>query len=259
MFAPKMSAIRQHFSDQIPSWICRLPGVPSYWNALQQTLEGHSGPVNAVAFSPDGKLVASGFDDGTIKLWDVATGALRQTLEGHSGSVNAVAFSSDSKLVASSSHDRTVKLWDTATGALQQTLEGHSGWVNAVAFSSDGKLVASGSHDHTIKLWDASTGALQQTLEVDAVIRTLSFSKSGPYLETDRGLLRFETTCFSIPPSQSEPISDIFVKERWVARDMENLLWLPPAYRATCSAFQDSIVVLGHASGQITILELGPP
>jgi WD40 repeat protein len=124
-----------------------------------------------------------------------------------------------------------------------------------VAISSDSKLVASGSDDGTVKLWDAATGALQQTLKIDTVIRRLSFSKSGPYLETDKGLLRFETTYFSILPPQSEPISDIFVKERWVARDIGNLLWLPSAYRATCSAFEGSILVLGHASCQITILE----
>ena len=111
-----MSVIRQNFSDQIPSWICRLSEVPSNWNALQQTLEGHSGAIYAVAFSSDGKLVASGSDDGTVKLWDTATGALQWTLEDHSGLVNAVAFSSDGKLVASGSHDGTVKLWDAATG-----------------------------------------------------------------------------------------------------------------------------------------------
>jgi WD40 repeat protein len=118
-----------------------------------------------VVFTSDGKLVASGSDDRTVKLWDTATGAPQQTLEGHSDSVNAVAFSSDGKLVASSSYDGRVKLWDAITGALQQTLDGHSDQANAVAISSDGNLVASGSDDHTVKLWDVATGALQQTLE----------------------------------------------------------------------------------------------
>jgi hypothetical protein len=106
--------------------------------------------------------------------------------------------------------------------------------------------VAFGSEDRTVELWDTAKGAPQQTLRVDAVIRGLSFSKSGPYLETDRGLLRFEITHFSAPP-QSEPMSGIFLKERWVAQGMEDLLWLPPDYIATCRAFQGSILVLIRA------------
>ncbi|KAI9785620.1 MAG: hypothetical protein M1816_000367 [Peltula sp. TS41687] len=205
--------------------------------ALQQTLKGHSGVVKSVAFSADGKLIASGSYDRTVKLWDAATGALQQTLEGHSGGINSVAFSADGKLIASGWDDQTVKLWDAATGALQQTLEGHSDGVFSVAFSADGKLIASGSSDRTVKLWDAATGALQQTLEDVGIITELSFSKDGLYLETNRGLLRIQSTHNGMFPLKLERVCDIYVKEQWVGRDMENLLWLPPEYRAACWSF----------------------
>ncbi|KAF3391820.1 hypothetical protein DPV78_010812 [Talaromyces pinophilus] len=165
IFTPERSIVRNTYIDKIPNWIHKLPEVESAWSAVLQTLEGHFGSVQAVAFSPNSKLVASGSSDKTVKLWDSATGTLRQTLEGHSDWVQAVAFSPDGKLVASGSSDKTVKLWDLATGTLQQTLKGHSDWVQAVAFSPDGKLVASGSSDKTVKLWDLATGTLRQTLE----------------------------------------------------------------------------------------------
>lgn len=88
---------------------------------LQQILEGHSGSVWSVDFSPDGRLLAAGSHDKKIQLWDTATGALHQTLEGHSSAVQSVAFSSDNKLLASGSFDDTVRFWDPITGALQDT------------------------------------------------------------------------------------------------------------------------------------------
>jgi WD40 repeat protein len=107
-----------------------------------------------VAFSPDGKTLASGSDDNTIKLWDVATGKEQATLKGHTAWVASVAFSPDGKTLASGG-DTTVRLWDME-GKELATLKGHTKGVNSVAFSPDGKTLASGSQDKTIKLWDVS-------------------------------------------------------------------------------------------------------
>lgn len=94
VFSPKNSLVRTLFQKNVPSWIRRLPEMQSTWNADLQTLEGHTTGVNAVAFSPDGQLVASGSHDSTIKLWDVATGTTTQTLNTDE-SVQELSFSVD--------------------------------------------------------------------------------------------------------------------------------------------------------------------
>ena len=145
----------------------------------------HNNEVKSVAFSPDGKRLATGSWDRTVKLWDAATGQELLTLKGNLGWVMSVAFSHDGKRLATGSSDGTVKLWDAATGQQLLTFKGHSNQVNSVAFSLDGKRLATGCNDPTVKLWDAATGRELLTLKGhSAWVTSVAFSPDGKRLAT---------------------------------------------------------------------------
>jgi WD40 repeat protein/tRNA A-37 threonylcarbamoyl transferase component Bud32 len=158
-----------------------------YWQGLCHsdllTLRGHTDSVSTVAYSPDGQCLASASLDGTVKVWDAATGKELHTLRGPGGPVYGVAYSPDGRRLASGHQEGTVRLWDATTGEEIRAWRGHAGKVGGVAWRSDGRQCASAGADRVVKVWDVDNGQAIYTLpghskEVVAVV----YSPDGGHL-----------------------------------------------------------------------------
>jgi small GTP-binding protein len=150
------------------------PGVK-----LVRTLREHQSSVSEIAWSPDGRMLASSSSDGTILLWDAETGECLHMLEGHKGEVWSVAFDPSGRMLASGGDDETVKLWDSETGECISTLRGHDNYVNCVVFNPLACTMASVS-ETVVKIWDLETHECISTLdEHTGYINSVAFDPAG--------------------------------------------------------------------------------
>ena len=149
------------------------------------TYSGHTAWVQAVAFSADGEMLASGSNDQTVRLWNIKTGQCWKTLRGHTGLVQALAFSADGEMLASGSNDQTVRLWNIKTGQCLSVLSGHRDRVFFTCFHPDGKTLVTGGEDQTVRLWDIQTGYCVKVMEVPINwILAIALSPDGQTLVT---------------------------------------------------------------------------
>jgi WD40 repeat protein len=150
-------------------------------------LVGHTDGVHSVAFSPDGRLLATASHDGTARLWDIASGTQVKLLEGHTGAVYSVAFSPDGHSVATSGADGLVLVWDVGTGDLLSMLQGHQFGVSTVSFTPDGNVV-SGGQDTTIRRWDVSEEKERWRVRADPLgVLCAAVAPDGSLLATGSG------------------------------------------------------------------------
>lgn len=165
---------QQHDRTLVPPWWLSREPAPRWAVAPQadarlSTLEFaancHDSSINSVAWSHDGSRLATAGWDGSVMIWDAASGTCLITLLGHMSGVNSIAWRNDDQQIVSGSADNTVRIWDSISGNCLRVLNGHDKTITKVAWRGDGQQIISAAFDNTLRIWDASSGVRLKTLK----------------------------------------------------------------------------------------------
>ncbi|KAK3899283.1 hypothetical protein C8A05DRAFT_18255 [Staphylotrichum tortipilum] len=180
-FIAPSNELRAHFRSQMHPWIKDIRIAKGIVGKKKDEFNY----VNDLAWTPDGRRIASGSNTAVVRFWHVPTKAALRKFEGATDKISSVAISPDGRTIAAGSDDFTVMVWHLETGDVFHVLEAHSGWVNSVFFSPDGRMLASGSMDQTVALWDAATGkALGRVDNQSSGVNSATFSPDGKLMVT---------------------------------------------------------------------------
>jgi len=222
----------------LPAHCFKTPTPEAVALSPTHILEGHSGGVLSLDFSPDGDLLASGSIDNTLRLWTVEDGSLLRTMYGHPFPILVLKFTPNGSFIVTGSTDGIGRLWRVSDGKLINTLEGHSGWINSLDVSKDGGLIATCADDYTVRVWrffDANE--IQYIDEGMSVISEISFSPNDDNLiwSENNGSIRIRS-----------------IKGDWIQKFNENDV--PASSIAVHPG--GNLIISGHFNGDIKLWDI---
>jgi len=184
-----LAALPQRLDDPARPFVAQAYDALSdaYENRRERAvLRGHAGPIDAVAFSPDGTRLATASQDSTVRIWNTATGAFT-VLRGHQGPVWSATFSSNGEQVLTASADKTARLWNLKTGT-SMVLKGHQREVHMAAFALTDSVIVTASWDGTLRLWDGKTGIGRAVLQAGPQpVNSMAVSRDGKWVVAASG------------------------------------------------------------------------
>lgn len=261
IFSPDDQRLASVAVDKIDLWDLNTGKIVQSCRhiAAGETTNGLLWGVNDLAFSLDGRQLATASQDQTIKMWDTSTGQELKTLRGHTGGVGCVAFTPDSQRLVSSSNDQTIRIWDVSTGLERSCLKGHTDTVVAVAINSEGTRLASADSSGAIKLWDVETQQSARPLEPPGGASSVAFRSDGQMLAIASGqkihLCDPRTGRIVRTLEIRGPISPITGKYKFVP--INDVAFSPSGLRLA-AAFDDGTCKLLDATTGEEILSLPP-
>jgi WD40 repeat protein len=203
-----------------------------------RVLRGHEDWVATLAYAPGGGRLVSTSADGSLRIWDVASGRTLHALKGHKGPLHDAAWSPDGELVASCGQDRTVRLWQASSGAELLTLTGHADIVWTVEFVADG-LLASADRAGVLKLWDARDGSLRSSVAHPKGIACLIASPDGRRLAAGRADQRISVWSLEALLAGGQPGPDLELAGH--TDGVQDLAFSPDGRRLASSSFDRSV------------------